>query len=72
VPALIILFSLIVGFGRFTVPGHDLSYAGTYEAVAHIWVGMLLMWCFYGRDRALALVSLSAITILETVMFLIR
>jgi hypothetical protein len=35
------LVSVLVGLGRLTVPGHDLSYAGTYEALAHIWVGVL-------------------------------
>lgn len=39
---IIIICSLIFGIGRFTVAGHALSAAGTYEALAHIWVGFLL------------------------------
>lgn len=39
---IIIICSLIVGFGRFAVEGHTLSASGTYEALAHIWVGFLL------------------------------
>jgi len=33
---------LLVGVGRLTVPGHSLSWAGTYEAFAHIWIGVLI------------------------------
>jgi hypothetical protein len=33
----------LMAAGRFTVPGHGLSYAGTFEAVSHILVGMVLM-----------------------------
>jgi hypothetical protein len=38
----IVIGSLVVGFGRLFVPGHELSLPGTYEAFAHIWVGILL------------------------------
>jgi hypothetical protein len=39
---IIIICSLIFSVGRFTVAGHALSAAGSYEALAHIWVGFLL------------------------------
>ncbi len=32
--------------GRFLIPGHNLSWAGTYEAFAHIWTGVLLTVAF--------------------------
>lgn len=84
---LITLSGLVVGAGRFLVPGHDLSGPGTYEAFAHIWVGVLLVLCFPSRlwdqpqlpgqspwlsVQRTALVWLVLLTGLETVMFLLR
>jgi hypothetical protein len=72
---LLLVTASLVGFGRFHVPGHDLSLAGTYEAFAHIWIGIALTlavvyWhSFAGKLSAVLLVGL---TVLETVMFLIR
>jgi hypothetical protein len=63
----LLLISCLVGFGRFLVPGHDASWPGTYEAFAHIWVGVLLAWSFQKRRRAI--VSLVALSALETLMF---
>jgi hypothetical protein len=80
------LVALFIAIGRFLVPGHDLSWAGTYEALAHIWVGYAMAaWWFdhppiydtsrfgwlYSRDGRYLLVLLG-LTVLETVMFLIR
>ena len=42
---IILIFSLIFIVGRFTVAGHTLSAAGSYEALAHIWVGFLIAFC---------------------------
>ncbi len=46
-PLLSITFVLFVSFivllGRFTISGHTLSYDGSYKALAHIWVGVLLV-----------------------------
>lgn len=39
---IIVICSLIFSIGRFSVTGHAASAAGTYEALAHIWVGFLL------------------------------
>jgi hypothetical protein len=75
--------SLLIALGRFTVPGHELSWAGTYEAFAHIWVGILLTLGFYGcrftsfREFFKSiwwqpLVYLFVVTNLETIMFLLR
>ncbi len=72
----IILCALLVGAGRLTVSGHDLSWAGSYEAFSHILVGALLVVTFCPRfdngQRWTAGLSLAAITALETVMFLTR
>jgi hypothetical protein len=60
----VVLVSVLVGLGRATVPGHGLSWPGTYEAAAHIWVGYLL--------GLIALACLVVLTGLETVAFLTR
>lgn len=54
---LITFVSALVAIGRFTVPGHGLSYAGSYEAVAHIWVGALIVLALDTRWRPAALGS---------------
>jgi hypothetical protein len=65
------LFSLLTAVGRFIVPGHGLSWAGTYEAFAHLWVGGLLgVW--WVRREPVYLWVVGALTVLETVMFLLR
>lgn len=72
---IIVLLSILVALGRFFVPGHDLSWPGTYEAFAHIWVGYLLCLSIRDRKRAkgrLALASLIVINVFELVMFLCR
>ena len=82
----ILAVSLIIGVGRFFVPGHDLSLAGTYEALAHIWVGVLLVLCCQwrgpeamtaARERiwlypSVAIGSLTVLTAIEVVMFMAR
>jgi hypothetical protein len=68
----IIVTALVVAAGRFTIPGHGLSYAGTYEALAHIWVGAMIVLVFDERYRVMALAALLATTVIETVMFLRR
>lgn len=71
--SLIGLAALAVALGRLTVPGHGLSYAGSYEAVAHIVVGALFaVAVLVEESRAFAIASLVAITALETVMFLVQ
>jgi hypothetical protein len=60
------------------VPGHALSWAGTYEAFAHIWVGVMLTKLIQkpqdlneSLDRKLVGFLLVVATILEVVMFMI-
>jgi hypothetical protein len=65
---LIILASSLVAAGRFTVPGHGFSWPGTYEAIAHIWVGFLVGVGVCARDRdtrKLAWLALAVITLVE-------
>jgi hypothetical protein len=69
---LIFLVSLMVAIGRFGVPGHGLSLAGSYEAFAHIWVGALLVLAWQARVRWNAILCLVMITALEGAMFLLR
>ncbi len=68
--------TLLVVVGRFTVPGHGLSYAGTYEALAHIWCGAMIVLTVYEWNNEhigkLYLFLLLLATALETVMFLLR
>lgn len=65
--------SALAAAGRFLVPGHGLSWPGTYEAFAHLWCGFLLGVIVFRKDhRWSALVVLAAITALETVMFFLR
>jgi hypothetical protein len=73
---MIVIGSFIIGAGRYAIPGHDLSLAGTYEAFAHIWVGVLITLGFVKTPtvdvRVLSWVSLGVITALETFKFFTR
>ena len=56
---------------RATVPGHGPSWAGTYEALAHLFVGGLLgAWFVQRRGWYLAVVG--AMSMIELVAFLLR
>jgi hypothetical protein len=64
----IIVASVAVAVGRFTVPSHGFSWPGTYEAIAHIWVGVLIGFGCKARDgdtRHLSWWALAAITAVE-------
>lgn len=65
-----ILGAALVAILRFSVPGHGFSWAGSYEAIAHIVCGMLLMLAFQ-KDK-IAGWSLAVITVFEGVMFALR
>jgi hypothetical protein len=71
---LIILLSLFFGVERaFGIHGHHLSWAGTFEAFSHIWVGFLLaLWIFRKDHRRASWIALVAITVIETVMFFVQ
>jgi hypothetical protein len=70
----LIIISVLFGLGRFFIQGHDVSWPGTYEAFAHIWVGILLVFCFskVKEIRWTSIISLTIITVLEAVMFFRR
>jgi hypothetical protein len=70
----LIIISVLFGLGRFFIQGHDVSWPGTYEAFAHIWVGILLVFCFskVKEVRWISILSLTIITVLEAVMFFRR
>lgn len=65
---LLILFSVIVGIGRFAIPKHSLSLSGSYEAFAHIFVGILL--CLAIQKNKLAFALLVLLSAIELYMFL--
>lgn len=64
----IVIGSLLIAAGRFAIPGHGLSWPGSYEAVAHIWVGVLICLGFTGDHKKEAWVALGLISLLEVVM----
>lgn len=68
----IMIISLIVGLVRLIIPGHDLSWPGTYEAFAHIWVGILFGFIIADYYRKYSIWSLVVITVLEVIMFMLR
>jgi hypothetical protein len=67
---IIVVLSVLVGAGRFTVPGHGLTYAGSYEAFAHIWVGALIVLATQKGTRWPAIIALVVLTGIEIVKFL--
>lgn len=68
--------------GRFLVPGHALSWPGTYEAFAHLWIGTMCgAWWFDREVQAIPftvfrkskyLWAVGLTTVLEVVMFALR
>ncbi len=68
---LIVILSAFFGLERaFGIHGHRLTWPGTFEAFAHIWIGFLLaLWIFRRDYRRVAWISFAAITAVETVMF---
>lgn len=69
---LIIILAVVIGVARFLVPGSPLSWEATYEAVAHILVGLLLGTAFFHKNRATAWVAIGVLTTLETLKFLTK
>lgn len=72
---LIIASAVLVSVGRFTVPGHGLSWPGSYEAFAHIWIGVMATTTYFCWRKPAGWASLIALVLtstLETVMFLNR
>lgn len=77
---IIVIISAIIGTIRFLIPGHELSWVGTYEAFAHIWVGMLIALIIWPPDFSISKYAsrmftgwtLFVITAIETIAFLMR
>jgi hypothetical protein len=69
----IIALSMLFALGRFTASGQGLSWPGSYEAFAHIWVGFLIAAAIYAPGaRRFSLWALAAITAIEIIAFLHR
>lgn len=72
----VLLATAAVIGGRFLIPGHGLSWPGTYEAFAHIYVGVMFAVAFDRRNIASARIGCGLLlllaTAIETVMFLMR
>lgn len=75
---LLLALAIPVAIGRFLIPGHSLSLAGTYEAFAHFWVMGMIIWAVQrwsfvdGKLAALLLLLLSVLEVVMFVMFLMR
>jgi hypothetical protein len=70
--ALLLLSAALVGAGRFTFKGHGLSWMGSYEAFAHMWVGAMMVVVYYEWRTTFgwtALALLIVLTVLETAAF---
>ena len=69
---IICVLAVAVLIGRLMVPGHDLSWPGTYEAFAHLIIGFFIGLCFIKEYRTLCLGAIIFLTIFETIMFFTR
>ncbi len=71
---LLLISALLIVVGRFTVPSHGLSWPGSYEAIAHIWVGILCAGIYYewGTTNAWWIAGVLILTTaFETLMFFV-
>jgi hypothetical protein len=58
----VVLVSLAFALSRFAAPGHPVSPWGTWEAMAHVWMGVLLAsnlltWVLYKEARSRGLIA---------------
>lgn len=66
----LIFMSVITAACRLFVPRHDATMPLTYEAFAHIWVGVLATVAVLSqKHRSLSMILLITITALEAFMF---
>jgi hypothetical protein len=72
--AFIFISTILVIVGRATVPGHGLTWAGTYEAFAHIWVGFVFALCLWAPhpNNLYAQSALVVATLVEAIAFVKR
>lgn len=73
----LVLSTMAVILGRLLVPGHGMSLAGSYEAMAHIWCGLVLALAIWPPEgnrllRVWAIIALSLASAVETALFLTR
>ena len=70
---LLILLTVAVIAGRFTVPGQALTgWPGAYESFAHMWVGAMVVLAFYVQPWWFPLTLLGVASAVELAMFLIQ
>jgi len=71
--SILIVTFLLIGVGRLMITGHGLSLAGSYEAFAHIWVGVVgtISVLYWGSTVGwTCFISLIILSMFETFMFL--
>lgn len=67
----VIAFALVIAILRFAIPSHELSWAGAYEAFAHLFVGGLIGAWLVSRKR-LFLILVLAMSAIELIAFFSR
>lgn len=71
VVAAVVIVSIAFAVGRFFIPTHGLSPAGSYEAFAHLFVGgMIGAWLMDRKQRLLLWLAI-AISVVELAAFLL-
>lgn len=71
---LLLISAAFIVLGRFTVPSHGISWPGSYEAMSHIWVGIVSAVIYYewGTTNAWWFAGVLILTtVFETVMFFV-
>jgi len=70
----IFISTVLVIIGRGAIPGHELTWAGTYEAFAHMWVGFMFALCLWAQHpyNLFAQSALVTATFVEIVAFVKR
>lgn len=65
------LLSLVAFVGRFFLPVHIVTWQGSYEVFAHMWVGFLLALTITtkGTLRRICIELLAALSLLEALAF---
>lgn len=64
----LLMIALVFGVLRFSIPSHQLSLPGTYEAFAHLFLGGLIGAWLVSKEKVYLLVVL-ALTAVELVAF---
>jgi hypothetical protein len=64
---LLVALAIVIGLIRLFMPFHPLSLPGTYEAVAHLFVGILIGVLLPKLNRKVAIYTIVALTAVEVV-----